>query len=234
VPKYLEIYQEIRRRIAAGRYIPDKKLPEGVKLAAEFACSELTIAKALDLLVREGLVLRKRGLGSFVKRPASAAGNTHLIGTAARCAGLGKQVVTDVRRFTAVPADHDVAQKLGIAEGELVYDITRLRIIDGVPAIIEYTWMPVALIPRLTLRHVSHSIYHYLTGELGFTIHSAHMTITGQEANGQEQQWLGLAAPTLLVQVEQTAFLDNGKLFEYSRARHLWHTFTFNTDFVRL
>ncbi len=33
---------------------------------------------------------------------------------------------------------------------------------------------------------------------------------------------------------EQTAFLDNGKLFEYSCARHLWHTFNFETDFVRV
>lgn len=63
MPKYMEIYHEVRRRIMVGIYAPDKKLPEGARLAAEFGCSELTITKALDLLVREGLVLRKRGLG---------------------------------------------------------------------------------------------------------------------------------------------------------------------------
>ena len=57
----------MRRRIMVGIYAPDK-IARRARLAAEFECSELTITKALDLLVREGLVLRKRGLGSFVKR----------------------------------------------------------------------------------------------------------------------------------------------------------------------
>ena len=97
MPKYMEIYHEVRRRIMVGIYAPDKKLPEGARLAAEFGCSELTITKALDLLVREGLVLRKRGLGSFVKRQVSAASNSHLIGTAQRCATQGKTLTTRVQ-----------------------------------------------------------------------------------------------------------------------------------------
>jgi DNA-binding GntR family transcriptional regulator len=234
MPKYTEIYQEVRRRIVSGIYAPDKKLPEGSKLALEFACSELTVAKALGLLVREGLVLRKRGLGSFVKRQASAASNSHLLGTAERCAWSGKKLETRVQRFTAVPASEDIAEKLLIPVGELVYEINRVRVINGIPAIIEYTWMPIALIPQLNLSHVGQSIYRYITGELGFTVHSAHMNISGIQASEREIEWLALTGPTVLVQVEQTAFLDNGKLFEYSRAHHLWHTFNFETDFVRV
>lgn len=234
MPKYMEIYQEVRRRIVSGKYAPDKKLPEGSRLALEFACSELTVTKALALLVREGLVLRKRGLGSFVKRQASAASNSHLLGTAERCAWSGKSLDTQVQRFTAVPASEEIAQKLQIATGELVYEINRVRTIDRLPSIVEYTWMPVALIPQLTLGHVERSIYHYITRDLGFTVHSAHMNISGVQASEQERAWLALNEATVLVEVEQTAFLDNGKLFEYSRAHHLWHTFHFETDFVRV
>ncbi|CBG90420.1 GntR family transcriptional regulator [Citrobacter rodentium] len=234
MPKYMDIYHKVRHRIVAGVYAPDKKLPEGTRLAAEFACSELTVAKALDLLVREGLVLRKRGLGSFVKRQVSAASNSHLIGTAQRCASYGKTLSTRIEQYAAVPANQDIAQKLQIPEGELVHEIQRVRIIDDLPSIIEYTWMPVALFPHLNLSHIQHSIYAYLTHELGHTIHSAHMTVTGLNASEQERQWLKLSEPTILIQVEQTAFLDNGRLFEYSRARHLWHTFNFETDYVRV
>ena len=74
MPKYMEIYHEVRRRIVVGIYAPDKKLPEGARLAAEFECSELTITKALDLLVREGLVLRKRlTITGSTLRPRSVA-----------------------------------------------------------------------------------------------------------------------------------------------------------------
>ncbi|POT57163.1 GntR family transcriptional regulator [Citrobacter amalonaticus] len=234
MPKYMDIYQEVRRRIVAGIYAPDNKLPEGAKLAAEFSCSELTIAKALELLVREGLVLRKRGLGSFVKRQASAASNSHLIGTAQRCASYGQTLSTRVQQYAAVPAHQDIAQKLQIPEGELVHEIHRVRIIDDIPSIVEHTWMPVALFPHLNLSHIQHSIYAYITHESGFTIHSAHMKVTGISASEQERQWLALAEPAVLIQVEQTAFLDNGRLFEYSCARHLWHSFNFETDFVRV
>ncbi|WP_034945735.1 GntR family transcriptional regulator [Erwinia oleae] len=234
MPKYMEIYREIRLRIESGNYAPDKKLPEGSKLASEFSCSELTITKALDLLVREGLVLRKRGSGSFVKRLASSASNSHLSGTAERCARAGKKLETRVINFTAEPADEHVAQKLTIPRGQLVYVIHRVRVIDGVPSIIEYTWMPVDLIPQLTLTYVNQSIYHYITRQLGWVIHSAHMTITGQQATHHECQQLALVEPTALIQVEQVAFLDNGKLFEYSIARHLWDSFNFETDFVRV
>lgn len=234
MPKYMEIYREIRLRIDSGIYAPDKKLPEGSKLAAEFSCSELTITKALDLLVREGLVLRKRGLGSFVKRIASSASNSHLLGTAERCANSGKTLETRVINYSAEPADEHVAQKLTIPCGQLVYVIRRVRVIDDVPSIIEYTWMPVSLIPQLALSDVNQSIYKYITDKLGFVIHSAHMTISGQQANEFECQQLALNEPAPLIQVEQTAFLDNGKLFEYSLARHVWHSFNFETDFVRV
>lgn len=234
MPKYMAIYLEIRKRIDSGIYAPDRKLPEGCKLAAEFACSELTITKALDLLVREGLVLRKRGLGSFVKRLASSASNTHLLGTAERCASLGKTLETRVISFTAEPADQQIAQKLTIPEGQLVYVIRRVRIIDDVPCIIEYTWMPVTLIPQLSLKDVQHSIYKYITDKLELVIHSAHMTVTGQKATEFECGQLAICDLPMLIQVEQTVFLDNGKLFEYSVARHLWHSFNFETDFVRL
>jgi DNA-binding GntR family transcriptional regulator len=230
----MEVYREIRKRIDMGIYAPDKKIPEGSKLASEFSCSELTITKALDLLVREGLVLRKRGLGSFVKRLSSSASNTHLLGTAERCANSGKMLKTRVIEFTAVPADEHIAKKLTIPCGQLVYVIRRVRVIDEVPSIIEYTWMPVSLLPELTLNDVNGSIYKYITSQLGFVIHSAHMTISGQQANDFECQELALAEPITLIQVEQVAFLDNNKLFEYSIARHLWNSFNFETDFIRV
>lgn len=234
MPRYMEIYREIRQRIESGNYAPDRKLPEGAKLASEFSCSELTISKALDLLVREGLVLRKRGLGSFVKRLASCASNTHLTGTAERCVNAGKSLETRVINFTAEPADTHVAQKLSIPCGQLVYVIRRVRIIDSVPSIIEYTWMPVDILPQLTLADVKNSIYQYITKNSGRVIHSAHMTVTGQQATEYECQELALKQPTVFIQVEQVAFLDNGKLFEYSVARHLWDSFSFETDYIRV
>ena len=91
-----------------------------------------------------------------------------------------------------------------------------------------------SLILQLSLTDVKHSIDKYITDRLRFVIHSAHMTVTGQQATEFECEQLAICDLPTLIQVEQTVFLDNGRLFEYSVARHLWHSFNFETDFVRL
>ncbi|TVW92757.1 GntR family transcriptional regulator, partial [Streptococcus pneumoniae] len=48
------------------KYTMNEQLPDEMTLAKQFACSRMTIKKALDLLVSEGLIFRKRGQGTFV------------------------------------------------------------------------------------------------------------------------------------------------------------------------
>lgn len=64
--KYLFIYNEIREKILCNKYTMNEQLPDEMTLAKQFACSRMTIKKALDLLVSEGLIFRKRGQGTFV------------------------------------------------------------------------------------------------------------------------------------------------------------------------
>lgn len=138
MPKYIDIYKEIKKRIISGHYAQNSQLPEGKKFALLFDCSELTITKALDILVKEGLVVRKRGLGSFVKLPFNTSSfNNHLKGTKSRCIESGETIVTRVIAFSAIPAPADVQQKLQLNSDEMVYSILRVRVINDEPAIIE-------------------------------------------------------------------------------------------------
>lgn len=162
--KYQGIYNEMKARILAGEYSPSGKLPDGKSLANEFQCSEITLKKALDYLVKEGLVVRKRGAGSFVKQPSSSVTDSHLLGTKKRAEEKGKTVKTRVVKFVKVNADKAIADKLKCQVGEPVYDITRVRILDGVPTIIEYIYLSANIIPNLAIEDVKASIYGYITG----------------------------------------------------------------------
>lgn len=234
MPKYIDIYKEIKKRIISGHYAQNSQLPEGKKFALLFECSELTITKALDILVKEGLVVRKRGLGSFVKLPFNTSSlNNHLKGTKSRCIESGETIVTRVIAFSAIPAPADVQQKLQLNSDEMVYSILRVRVINDEPAIIEKTFMPVNVIPGLNYANVADSIYTYITDALGYQIHSSHMMITASMADEQQSQLLQLAVPEVVIHVEQTAYLDNGKLFEYSVATHRYNRFKFATEFIK-
>jgi len=63
---YYRVAQTIRTRIEAGIYAPGYILPPAHQIAAEFGVSSITIQKAMDLLAREGFVVRQRGVGTTV------------------------------------------------------------------------------------------------------------------------------------------------------------------------
>lgn len=64
-PKWQQIAEEIRRRIASGEY-PVHGLISEVRLEQEFGVSRITVRKATAALREEGLIVTTRGMGSFV------------------------------------------------------------------------------------------------------------------------------------------------------------------------
>ena len=71
-PKYKMIYDELKDAILDGEYGPGAKLPDEITLCQIYACSRMTVKKALDILVEEGMIYRKQGQGSFVLNKALA------------------------------------------------------------------------------------------------------------------------------------------------------------------
>ncbi len=69
VSLYEKIAAEIKERIAAGVYKPGQKIPSIRKMATEFTCNKLTVQRAFDLLVKEGVLENAVGRGSFVRFP---------------------------------------------------------------------------------------------------------------------------------------------------------------------
>src|SRR5512133_628994 len=70
VHKYQQIREELRREIEEGVYGPGRKLPTDAELSVRFETSRLTIIRALQDLQVEGLVERKAGSGTFVRKPS--------------------------------------------------------------------------------------------------------------------------------------------------------------------
>ena len=235
--KYRKIYETIKKRILSEEYTLNEKLPDGTSLGKEFSCSELTIKKALDILVADGLVVRKRGSGSYVKRTVNEATlplHLPLHGAKANATRLGQHIESNIIEFKVLPAEEYISSRLNCKIGELIYHIVRVRIIDGLPVVIEYTHMPVNILNGLTIEHARDSIYSYITNELKLKIHSSAIEITVVKANELESKHLNVPADDKLVAVEQRVYLDNGHIFEYSISKHVADTYHFSTNFVRL
>ncbi|HZQ87169.1 MAG TPA: GntR family transcriptional regulator, partial [Acidimicrobiales bacterium] len=64
--RYQTIAGELRRRMAAGEFVPGRLLPSESELSEAYGASRVTIRKALDALRGEGLVDARQGFGWFV------------------------------------------------------------------------------------------------------------------------------------------------------------------------
>ena len=188
--------------------------------------SKITIKKAMDELVQQGLIARRRGSGTYVKRvPQPEAQSPSGWDMSSQMAGFcadhpGVKVTSDVHEFSVVRPKPEVAELLGMDPDEFTYYVCRTRLIDDVPQVIEYTFMPIKLIPDLRERNVESTIYGYIEGDLGLKIGSAHRTLRAVLPNKSEVGWLDVTPTTPLLEVEQVGYLDDGVPFEYSITRH--------------
>lgn len=69
VPRWVQVADVIRARIADGTYPPGERVPSVVQLQAEFGIAQATGQKVLSRLRDDGVIYTVPGLGSFVARP---------------------------------------------------------------------------------------------------------------------------------------------------------------------
>ena len=65
--KYEIIAIDIKEDMLKGVYKPNKRLPFEKGICEKYNVSKMTVKKALDLLVSEGLIVKRRGSGTFIK-----------------------------------------------------------------------------------------------------------------------------------------------------------------------
>ena len=69
--KYQEIANELRNQIQEGVYKAGEQLALEREMCEQYGVSRITIKKAVDQLVKDGLVVKRRGSGTFVKSLAN-------------------------------------------------------------------------------------------------------------------------------------------------------------------
>lgn len=227
-PKYLVIYEDVKGKILSGEYPINSRIQDGNTLVKAYDASLMTVKKALDILVSEGFLIRRRGYGTIVKDWTKGK-KAHLYAVEGSSKRHMGQMESKILTFEIEHPNDDIAQKLSIETDDFIYRIERVRYVEEVPTIIEYTYMPISIIPQLKYSHLVGSIYKYIIEELGLVIQSSFLNVKGVRPNELEKKTMHLQDTDFLMQVEQVANLDDGRIFEYSIARHLPDSFNFET-----
>lgn len=233
--KYSDIANEMRRRIQSEEYNPDLPITDEISLTKEFSCSRMTIKKALDILVMEGLLYRKRGHGTFIVKSAKEDKLVNVLDT--ENAGLTKivgheNVKSEIIAFDIQFPTEEVAAHLSIDKQTPIYHIVRLRKLHGEPYVLERTFMPSTIIKYLTKEVLQGSVYEHITQTLSLKIGGSHRKIRADKPNDLDQQYLQCKVDDPVLEMEQVAYLNTGIPFEYSFSRHRYDKFVFKTVII--
>lgn len=230
--KYEKIAFDIKEDILSEKYKPNEQLPFEKELCEKYNVSKMTVKKALDLLVNDGLIIKRRGSGTFVKDITEK--EIQRIIEKKQFSGLtttsiGHKVTSKVLEFKIINVTKEIADILKIEEDEFIYFVHRVRYVDDKAVVIEKTYIPLNLIPGMKLADVKKSIYGYIKDKLSLNIQSAHSTVRAMKSDELDRKYLNLEKDEPILEVERVAYLDNGKVFEYSFSRHRYDKFEFKS-----
>lgn len=231
--KYEQILGDIRKKIQNGTYTMNEKLPTETQLGELYQVSRITVKKAIDQLVYEGLVIKRRGSGTFVKGVSEYKGQPEN-----QVNGLFSQIdkskiKSEVVEFKVISAGKDIAEKLKISPDDFVYYIIRFRSDGKRWKVLDFCYMPIDLIPGLKKEILYQSIYNYIENTLGLKIQSAHRTIFAKRPDEYDKKYLGIEDTDPVLSIQQVGYLDNGMPFEYSDQHHIGDDFNYKTVSVR-
>jgi GntR family transcriptional regulator len=235
IPYYVQVKDVLRSRIRDGVWKSGDRLPSEAELCDLFSVSRTVIRQALQDLIHEGLIKRRKGKGSFVaSSKISEQLAQKLTGFYHDMIEQGLQPVTQVLEQRVIASSTEIADWLGIAPGTEVIEIVRLRSVQGVPIVLVTTYLPQALCPNLAHEDVSNqSLYTVLESRYGLYIARGRRTIQAVLADGQEARLLEVNKGAPLFRLDSISYLSDGTPIEYYFAYHRGDRSQFEVELIR-
>jgi GntR family transcriptional regulator len=196
--------------LGVGEAIPSER-----QLSADLGVSRLTVRAALEELVREGYLVRRRGAGTFVSEPKIAQELT-MTSFTDDMRRRGMHPASRTLDLTTVPAGARLGRVLHVSPSEPVMVAKRLRLADGETMAMETLHVRAALVPGLTARDLEkQSFYELLSERYGIEIVGGVQSIEPTVTNEDESEALGVPLHSPAFLFERVTRAENGEIVEF-------------------
>ncbi len=216
-PRYLQLRQRIRSAVNQGRLKDNDPLPSEREIAAITKLSRVTVRKAVAELVRDGMIIQKRGSGSFVAPQVRRVEQSLSLLTSFTedMTRRGMTVSSDwLERGVFTPSPQEMFT-LGLSRGEMVARIARLRSADQRPLAIERAALSTSLLPDP--EKVIDSLYAVLDEDNNRPVRAI-QRISAANVADEDAALLGMAPGAAGLIIERVSYLETGKAVEFTRS----------------
>ena len=219
-PLYFQLQELLVKMIDEGEYKVGDPLPSEQKLIEDSGLSRTTVRQAIKNLVNQGILEKRRGVGTFVCERKRHQWNLDTI-QSFRDAAVSEGRSCRTKQLSIELVDHDdrATEVYGDEIGR-VYRIERLRYIDDLPAILVTTFVPERYTPGLEHFNLSErSLYDVMRREYGLTIDHADKILRAQPATATDAPMLGIEPGAPVQSVRTVAFNELDQPIEFSISR---------------
>lgn len=234
---YLQLADELREGIAEKRWRSGDLLPSETQLCREYGVSRGTVVKAVELLLNEGLVQRRQGVGTFVTRPTLRRQPGFLLGfseTVLQQGRIPSHKLLEMRHLSR-------AEALQYGCDEAAVMLHRIRLVDAIPWAVHRSLIPLSVadnVPALgnggdAERQAAHFSLYKALNDAGYTIDHAEERVQARLATAQEADLLTIELPAAIITVHRKSFDPDSRLLELIEAIYLGDSYTYETRLVR-
>ncbi len=233
---YIQIKETIRAAIEKKQLKPGDLIPGESELCAYFSVSRTAVRQALDDLHHEGLVVRKKGKGTFVSEPKIMERfGQKLSGFYHDMTSRGYQIKTEVLQKEILPADEELANYLSINIGKSLVMIKRLRYLKDEPIVLVSSFLPFDQCGQLMDVDLSKvSLYDFLENELGFSFNFGRRSIEAVLANSEQAKLLRINKGDPLLFLNSITYLVDGTPIEFYRSYYRGDRFRFEVELIKV
>ncbi|MBN1934147.1 MAG: GntR family transcriptional regulator [Anaerolineae bacterium] len=219
IPLDHQIKESVREAIASERLRPDDLIPSDRELARQSGIHLLFIRQAIEELIKEGLLYEVESIGVFVARPKVVQCLPTVLGFSARMRQSGYLPRSQVLTQQPETVKPSVARQLRIAEEAKVMRLSRLRLADNEPLMIETSYLSLDRFPDLLQDDFTvRSLYEVIATRYGVCVHELDQTLEPVLITEYEADLLHTSpgAPAMLMEV---IALDSGGVpIEFSKS----------------
>ncbi|MFF0745168.1 GntR family transcriptional regulator [Streptomyces sp. NPDC004111] len=226
-PPYLRIADVLRQRIADHEWAPGDRLPSRAQIAQECGVGENVVRRAQELLISQGALEGRAGSGTYVAAPRE---RVRVVRSSAReqpagspfrsdMRAVGRQGDWESRTEAKVPAPTEIAERLGIAEGEPCVRSDYEFLADGKPVQLSTSWEPYDLTAGTLIvlpeggPHAGVGVVNRMA-EIGITVSHAVERPEPRQATAEEASLLGIQKAALVTHIRRTYYSDQGRPVE--------------------
>lgn len=223
--------QELRDAIEQGIYAPGAQLPPELTLAQMLGVSRTVVREALRFLQEDGLIARRQGQGTFVRKNPILQNLNANFGTTQMIKSAGMKSGTPHFRVQDIEATREIAEPLALAEGTPVVVIERLRSADNRPVVYSLDYIAKSVVGDVDLagywKGQDLSLYQLLQETIGQMIEYGITRILPVKAPPRAAKMLQVLPDSPLLYLLQTDYAANDVPVLHSREYHLPDAFDF-------